>query len=1616
MRKNVLRWMALLLLAFSTGWATAQTYSFSTKGPQGFSMPHKDRGGVKVNYSLKGFSLDQFNHKGETLSEISFAGLVLPNRYGCPNLPTESRMIAIPQGAKARLTVVSCEKTVVKGVNMAPALRPQPETEEPDMNYVKDSKVYATDAPYPQQPFVISETASMRGVDIVTLSVTPFQYNPVTKDLTVYSDIELSLDFEGGNGHFGNDRLRSSYWDPILAAELMNYDQLPVINYEARMQDWLNRDAEGAEYLIVTPNNNAYVEHANQLRDFRTRQGILTKVIRLDEMGASTTNEIKAWFHNAYNTWEIAPVAVCLLADHGTNLTKQIPAETVPHPYSGSCITDNHYADPTGDNLPDMCFSRLIAQDETELPIFVGKQLQYEQNPVTDPDFYKNPITALGWQTERWFQICSEVAGGYWRNQGKTPVRINAIYEGTPGNIWSSNQNTPMVVNYFGPNGLNYIPETPAELGGWSGGTAQKVVEAINNGAFVLQHRDHGMETGWGEPDFGNSNVSQLTNVGKLPFVMSINCLTGKFNYSSDCLMEAFMRRTHNNQNAGAVGVLCPTEVSFSFVNDTYVWGVYDLFDPNFLPDYGPYADHSGNWMPAFGNVAGKYFLKQSSWPFNQDGKDITYTMFTAHCDAFLRLYSEVPQEMDVIHPEVVLAGLTEVNVTAPEGCTISLVTANPEGEWNIIGVAQATGAPQNITIPSQVPPTEINIVCTGQNYLRYEDVMMVVSADGPYIVFDSKTIHDTNNNGQLDYDETITLDVTMKNVGSEALGAFDATLNTTSEYITITKNSAQFESIAPNTTGSVEGAFSFTVANNIPDNTNNLFTIVVVNGDKTYTSNLSMKAYAPSFKITNMSINDTNGNNNGRLEPGETAILDFTFKNEGHSDAAQTAATLQMMSPYITVSENAMNFNSIAAGSDKTASFEINVSENTPLGYTCPILFDVKSGHYTTQKDFSAKVGLILEDFETGELGEGWTNNPAHPWIIVTENPYEGTHCLKSGETGDSQTSTITLTHDASSEDEISFYYKVSSENYYDKLLFYIDDVQKGEWSGNIDWTQTSYTVTEGTHTYKWQYKKDVSISSGSDCAWIDYISLPSPRIMAGTAGWDVDICSGNTAQIVGYAIHHESLQWTTAGDGSFNDNSIAEPIYTPGSQDLANKSVVLAITISGNGETITDDMTVHIFDNITITNALSGMTYCGIAEPQEVAVTIDGEYASLLWTTEGDGTFENASNLATTYTPGANDIAQGNVTLVATAETMGCGPLSFDYPFEMNQAPVLAISNTEIDACADEPIEVAISLSGSTGSGHVVNIDGADYTVAEGATSITLPAIAAAGQQTFNIRSVSNQTCTKHYSEGEFTFTVNVNAAPTLTVANAEQNICQGETATVEINFTGTAPFNVHANGMDDFTAEGNIHSLNFTENVSATLVSVTDANGCQSNLETAIRVVVIGSTPLPINGPAEVDSYLTPTSEYSVDAVNNIDWSISPAEAGTLAQNDGKLTVTWSSTFKGMAKLKAAPADCPNVSGTEFTVQVKNSYDVDEFNANARIYPNPAHDKLNIAIDGLNGTAHIGVYNILGEKVISQEKEAVENADLEINVGHRKNGTYIVKVYSDKQVWTRRFVVEK
>jgi hypothetical protein len=1617
MRKSLLTVLAIATFALTGATALAQTFDYPVKGKQGFSLTEKTRDGLHISYSVGQVTLDQINYRGEEMSEVSIKAISIPNDEGKPNLPADSRMMAIPQGATATLQVVSFEKEVIHNVNIAPALRIQSENEEPEMNYVKDLSVYNKDAYYPAEPFVMGNSY-IRGVEAVTLAITPFQYNPVTKDLIVYTNVELAVTFEGGNGHFGEDRLRSPYWDPILAAELFNYDQLPVIDYEARMQDWLRGDLDGAEYLIITPNNDAWAEYANQLKEYRTRQGIITEVYRLDEMPANNTNDMKAWFHNAYNTWEIAPVAVCLLGDHGTNMGQYVPAETVSHPL-GSCITDNRYADVVGnDNLPDMVFSRLIAETPDQLPVFVGKQLEYEYtNPNMDPSFYTRPITALGWQTERWFQICSEVFGGYMRQQGYNPNRINCIYSGTPGGVWSSNQNTSMVVNYFGPNGVGYIPQTPGELGGWTGGTPQQVVDAVNEGAFWLQHRDHGEEHGWGEPAVKNSHVAQMNNVGKLPFVMSINCLTGKFNYNSDCFCEAWMRRTYNGENAGAVGVLCPTETSYSFVNDAFVWGVYDLFDGNFMPDYGPYAANTGNWMPAFGNVAGKYFLAQSSWPYNTDDKDITYTMFTAHCDAFLRIYTQVPQEMEVTHPEVVIAGLGEVSITAPEGCIISLVKEDSENGWRILAVAEATGDPQTIEFDPQVPPTEINLIVTGQNYLRYEAVMGVIPADGPYIVFDSKVIHDQNGNAQLDFDEAITLDVTLKNVGSDPMEAFEAVLETESEYITITNGTAQYESMNPNAYQTVADAFSFTVADNVPDNTSNKFTITVTNGNDAYVSNLSIKAYAPAFELGNMSITEIEGDGNGRLDAGETAQLSFPIENAGHANAATTLATLQMMSPYIVVTESSASFENVNAGETKMAVYDIAVDESAPLGYCCPIILSVTSGQYTAQKDYIAKVGLVLEDFETGEFGESWFNDNIRPWSIVNEDPYEGQYCVKSGGAGISNVnSSLTLVHIAGANDTISFYYKVSSENNYDKLHFYIDDQEKNNWSGSIGWTKATYPVTEGRHTYRWSYTKDNSVNNGSDCAWIDYVSMPAARVMAGTAGYDVTVCEGNEAQIVGYAVHYDNLLWTTSGDGTFDDATIYMPIYTPGAQDIENGQATLTLTINGGGETITDEMTVFVIQRAVIEDALFDQYYCATDVPQPIAVRISGDYISFQWLTDGDGEFEDASALETTYTPGLNDIANG-VILTAFAVSPGCGSFTYEYPFEMNPMPEMTLSTEAIILCEGENAVMNFSMSGSAGTigiepEFVFRMNGVNYNAYSGDNSLDL-GILEAGEHVFNITSIENTHCAIDYETGDFTFTVKVNATPTMAISEVPESICEGEEVNVEFTFTGMAPFTVETMGMDNFTSENDSYTLTLTPdaNVNANFTKVTDANGCETLLEQAINITVNPVVAMPeISGDNELDVRITPTTTYTVNNDVMVGFSIEPEEAGALTPaNDGKsVLVTWSGTYKGEVVLTATPvSECNNGNGT-MNVTVKNSTDVNEFGIKANLYPNPTNGNVTIEAEGMQ---RLTVVNELGQVVYDAE---VSSNTETLNMSQFGVGVFMIRIYTHEGIGVKRVSV--
>ncbi|MBZ0268287.1 S8 family serine peptidase, partial [bacterium] len=136
----------------------------------------------------------------------------------------------------------------------------------------------------------------------------------------------------------------------------------------------------------------------------------------------------------------------------------------------------------------------------------------------------------------------------------------------------------------------------------------------------------------------------------------------------------------------------------------------------------------------------------------------------------------------------------------------------------------------------------------------------------------------------------------------------------------------------------------------------------------------------------------------------------------------------------------------------------------------------------------------LVYEDFESGDFGNWpWAMGGTAPWTIDSGNVYEGAYSARSGSISDNQTSSMEMSLNLVAGGNLTFWYTVSSETNYDYLRFTIDGAQQGEWSGTVPWTQGSYAVTSGTHTFRWEYSKDGSVSTGSDAAWVDFINFPT-------------------------------------------------------------------------------------------------------------------------------------------------------------------------------------------------------------------------------------------------------------------------------------------------------------------------------------------------------------------------------------------------------------------------------------------------------------------------------------------------------------------------------------------
>ncbi len=1009
----------------------------------------------QITHSTLQFKLEGF-WKNEVATDRGEAWLIsledgIPSLVqGAPDLPVFSASLVVPDNARMKVNIISSNYVEYTDVLMAPSKGNLTRDIDPATVPYTFGKQYNENTFYPGNLAKINTPYIIRDVRGQAVHFQPFQYNPVNRTLRVYYDVTIEV-VEDGISH--ENVLNRADFPSVINDEFHRIYENHFLNFDAMANRYTPVDEYGNMLII------SYGEFMDEMDPFiawKTMEGIPVEIVDVAEIGSSSA--IKQYIADYYN--ENGLTFVLLVGD----------AQQVPSSYSNG-DSDVDYSYVVGnDHYPDLFVGRFSAQTEDQVVTQVERTLDYEMNPISnETDWYTH---CIGVASDQGPGDDNEYDYQHIRNIGNNkliPFTYDYAYE------------------YFdGSQGGNDATGSP---------NAADVAVGINEGATVINYTGHGSTNAWGTSGFSNSNVNQLTNNGKLPFIISVACVNGNF-VNSTCFAEAWLRAENDGEPSGAVATIMST-INQSW--DPPMRGQDEMIDLLTGAD-------ENNVKRTFGGLTMNGCMGMND-AYGTAGDDMTDT-WTIFGDPSLMVRTAVPEDLTVEHPSVILMGLTSIDVI----CDVdgALVALTFDGE--IIGTAFVEGGAATIEFEPFSNVGDADLVVTAFNHKPYMAIIEIIPAEGPYVIYANHTINDDsgNRNGQIDFGEYIQLDFTVENVGIQD-GEAEVMITTDNPYIHMIDSTENFGNVPANEEVTMENAFSFSVADNIPDQNELRFTVTAtVDGREVFISGFNEVANAPAFDIQFINIDDTEGGNgNGRLDPGETALLTYHAVNNGHIISPEAVMSLATSSEYVTINTLNQELGAIDSAAFAEAVFEVTTSNEAPLGILASFNADLVADAYSVFNTMMQPIGLVVEDFETGDFSAfDWIFSGNADWMIIEGlNAYEGNYSARSGVISHSQATAMEMVVDVSVTGVISFWKKVSSESGYDKLKFYIDDVEKGSWDGEVAWSFEEFEITSGEHTLKWEYKKDGSASSGSDCAWVDYIILPGASMVPLFANFTADI-----------------------------------------------------------------------------------------------------------------------------------------------------------------------------------------------------------------------------------------------------------------------------------------------------------------------------------------------------------------------------------------------------------------------------------------------------------------------------------------------------------------------------
>ena len=1183
------RLFTLFTFIMTIGITNAQeTYRFCADVPQGFNIESSTTEGLSMHYVLNEITIANVAYEEAQGQEIVMKGSFGSFAEGLPNLPSENRYIAVPRGAQISIEVKEKASQNLQGIDLLPSapLQMNGEDKRPKLRWNMD--IFGKDANFPNENVSIAQTTQIRGLDVVMLSVTPFRYNPVRKTLDIIYDMDIEVRFEGGDGQFGDPRYRNPAWDGILHDLVINSNMLPEAHYYEYLSKAIRDGEEGCEYLIITVDDPNFLAWADTLKQFRTKQGILTKVVTTTDCGGNEAEDIRNYILNAYNNWAIPPAAVLLFAENhqGAPEFGLKPYLFTSPPSWGQVYTygsDNPFADMNGDSIPDLAISRIITKYSNETRQQVEKLINYELNPPIDPHYYDHPVITSGYEEDKWFTITSQSVNSFFSNKlEKHPTNLYMKYyladhdPTPPDSIWSTAYNTHAVLDYFGPNGANYIPLTIGGLNNWIDLDADRhlLVDAINEECSFVFYRDHSAQYCWCCPYLYDSDMPLLTNKNPF-FVFSIGCSTNNFwsNWTT-CLSESFLKA-----NVGAIGTIGANSVTYSHCNDLITWGMFDYFWPDFMPTLGSETEPDFAY-PSYSLVAGKLFLHQQAFlPYNSADTTMmkiekTLNLFSYLGETYLQLNTEVPQPLSIDAPLYYADEQRQYTFKAEAGTTLCLSNEN-----GIVAVARATGELQSIAMPPCAIGERLTLTATHQNRFRYTQPVTVISAAHPFIYVKTAILNDQDGNGQLDNGEYADIDIKLQNIGLPALEEGEITLFSESPYVEILKGSTQYPLLDTDSTCTTNNAFRIRLTNDVPDQKSITLHVHVVESENFHDDPIHVIANAPLVKINpDFHPLTANGEPSTHISTEGTSFVAFNVKNIGHAPVDILNSTLDVKAPFIETKLSLQE--GLNPNEEALVTLELSATPNDITGAWLQSRLDVQYGEYHAYLDTIIQYGGIIENFETDTLNPllQWSNSGTNRWVYSDDDAYEGDRCFVAQADTTYKSLLMCRLKDPSIEHKakVSFHFKTDNE---EQLRFKHFNQETPFSSKEWQYAELTLYTVEGIFNFIYLKNHDSSAQ-----ARLDNICFPPSHTTIAYAGDDIATCNQDPIVLSdAYAYDCDAIQWTTDGDGHFDCDTVANPNYFPGSQDLANGNATLTLTAFGN-DTIVSSTQIHFVDDISM------------------------------------------------------------------------------------------------------------------------------------------------------------------------------------------------------------------------------------------------------------------------------------------------------------------------------------------------------------------------------------------------------------------------------------------------